>query len=153
MVESASDEILRDAQNVDVAFLVVGDPFGYTSLSYSFLQILNYIAIANVFLCAEQQHTPTSSSAPANSPSPSPASQTPQSCPPSAQLGCNSTISGRQYPWYSSRTPGSQLHSTTVSVRTVPLVCIRWCCWISRSRSRVWRIWPGEEKSMSRRGI
>jgi diphthine synthase len=31
MVESASDEILRDAQNVDVAFLVVGDPFGYES--------------------------------------------------------------------------------------------------------------------------
>jgi diphthine synthase len=29
MVESASDEILRDAKTVDVAFLVVGDPFGY----------------------------------------------------------------------------------------------------------------------------
>jgi diphthine synthase len=29
MVESASDDILHDAQNVDVAFLVVGDPFGY----------------------------------------------------------------------------------------------------------------------------
>jgi diphthamide biosynthesis methyltransferase len=29
MVESASDEILTDAQTVDVAFLVVGDPFGY----------------------------------------------------------------------------------------------------------------------------
>lgn len=28
MVESASDEILADAQNIDVAFLVVGDPFG-----------------------------------------------------------------------------------------------------------------------------
>jgi diphthine synthase len=31
MVESASDDILADAQNVDVAFLVVGDPFGYES--------------------------------------------------------------------------------------------------------------------------
>ncbi|KAI9054846.1 hypothetical protein LZ554_001990 [Drepanopeziza brunnea f. sp. 'monogermtubi'] len=31
MVESASDEILNDAQNVDVAFLVVGDPFGATT--------------------------------------------------------------------------------------------------------------------------
>jgi len=31
MVESASDDILNDAQNVDVAFLVVGDPFGYVS--------------------------------------------------------------------------------------------------------------------------
>jgi diphthine synthase len=29
MVESASDDILADAQNVDVAFLVVGDPFGF----------------------------------------------------------------------------------------------------------------------------
>ncbi|TGO48218.1 hypothetical protein BCON_0247g00120 [Botryotinia convoluta] len=31
MVESASDDILEDAQNVDVAFLVVGDPFGATT--------------------------------------------------------------------------------------------------------------------------
>ncbi len=29
MVECASDDILKDAQNVDVAFLVVGDPFGF----------------------------------------------------------------------------------------------------------------------------
>ena len=33
MVESNSDEILRDAHNVDVAFLVVGDPFGATTHS------------------------------------------------------------------------------------------------------------------------
>jgi len=31
MVESNSDEILRDAQTVNVAFLVVGDPFGATT--------------------------------------------------------------------------------------------------------------------------
>ncbi|RCI08351.1 hypothetical protein L249_8885 [Ophiocordyceps polyrhachis-furcata BCC 54312] len=31
MVESNSDEILRDAQTLDVAFLVVGDPFGATT--------------------------------------------------------------------------------------------------------------------------
>lgn len=31
MVESASDDILEGAQEVDVAFLVVGDPFGYAS--------------------------------------------------------------------------------------------------------------------------
>ncbi|ROW16754.1 hypothetical protein VPNG_01593 [Cytospora leucostoma] len=31
MVESDSDEILRDAQTEDVAFLVVGDPFGATT--------------------------------------------------------------------------------------------------------------------------
>lgn len=28
MVESNSEEILRNAENEDVAFLVVGDPFG-----------------------------------------------------------------------------------------------------------------------------
>jgi diphthine synthase len=39
MVESASDEILNDAQNVDVAFLVVGDPFGFVSSLPSFLYI------------------------------------------------------------------------------------------------------------------
>jgi diphthine synthase len=31
MVESSSDDILKDADKVDVAFLVVGDPFGYAS--------------------------------------------------------------------------------------------------------------------------
>ncbi|KAF2267402.1 diphthine synthase-like protein [Lojkania enalia] len=31
MVESSSDEILKDADKVDVAFLVVGDPFGATT--------------------------------------------------------------------------------------------------------------------------
>jgi diphthine synthase len=40
MVESASDDILNDAQNVDVAFLVVGDPFGYVSFFLSTLQML-----------------------------------------------------------------------------------------------------------------
>jgi diphthine synthase len=30
-VETGSDDILADAQNVDVAFLVVGDPFGCVS--------------------------------------------------------------------------------------------------------------------------
>jgi hypothetical protein len=38
MVESASDDILNDAQNVDVAFLVVGDPFGYVFPSPGSLQ-------------------------------------------------------------------------------------------------------------------
>lgn len=32
MVETESDEILRDAQTVDVCFLVVGDPFGCVRL-------------------------------------------------------------------------------------------------------------------------
>lgn len=32
MVESSSDEILAGADKTDIAFLVVGDPFGYCSL-------------------------------------------------------------------------------------------------------------------------
>lgn len=35
LVESGSDEILNDAQNVDVAFLVVGDPFGFVTRKYT----------------------------------------------------------------------------------------------------------------------
>ena len=31
MVESSSDDILAGADEADVAFLVVGDPFGYVS--------------------------------------------------------------------------------------------------------------------------
>ena len=33
MVESESDEILRNADTEDIAFLVVGDPYGYVSAS------------------------------------------------------------------------------------------------------------------------
>jgi diphthine synthase len=40
MVESSSDDILHDAQNVDVAFLVVGDPFGYAVQYFSFENVL-----------------------------------------------------------------------------------------------------------------
>jgi diphthine synthase len=32
MVESQSDDILENADKVDVAFLVVGDPFGYVHI-------------------------------------------------------------------------------------------------------------------------
>jgi hypothetical protein len=43
MVESSSDDILQDADKVDVAFLVVGDPFGYIyrafSLFYKYLTL------------------------------------------------------------------------------------------------------------------
>lgn len=42
MVESASDEILAGADTSDVAFLVVGDPFGYGghALSKMYMAIL-----------------------------------------------------------------------------------------------------------------
>jgi diphthine synthase len=35
MVESSSEDILAGAAEVDVAFLVVGDPFGYVITTYS----------------------------------------------------------------------------------------------------------------------
>lgn len=80
MVESASDDILENAQNVDVAFLVVGDPFGFV-LYYSFhnsaitpcmhsyiaFSIPNKIALMFWSICAdtnlELQLTPISFSA------------------------------------------------------------------------------------------
>lgn len=37
MVETESDEILRNADKEDVALLVVGDPFGYAWLSIAML--------------------------------------------------------------------------------------------------------------------
>jgi diphthamide biosynthesis methyltransferase len=72
MVESSSDDILRDADKVDVAFLVVGDPFGYT---YPDIDIFNSVSNVSV----EQQLTATSSSAPASSLSPRALSPTPAS--------------------------------------------------------------------------
>jgi precorrin-2 methylase len=70
MVESSSDDILKDADSVDVAFLVVGDPFGYASPSL-------YHTLSNDI--QEQRHTPISSSVRANSPSPHAPSPTPAS--------------------------------------------------------------------------
>jgi diphthine synthase len=34
MVEASSDDILKDADKVDVAFLVVGDPFGWVLMGF-----------------------------------------------------------------------------------------------------------------------
>lgn len=34
MVESSSDDILAGADKLDVAFLVIGDPFGYATHRY-----------------------------------------------------------------------------------------------------------------------
>jgi hypothetical protein len=62
MVESSSDDILKDADKVDVAFLVVGDPFGYIIQHHKGMTISTNTP-------AEPQHIPISSSAPANSPS------------------------------------------------------------------------------------
>jgi len=48
MVESDSDTILKDADKVNVAFLVVGDPFGYIlryrkENIFTFFPFTNYI--------------------------------------------------------------------------------------------------------------
>jgi len=37
MVESSSEQILKDADKTDVAFLVVGDPFGSVNKKVFFL--------------------------------------------------------------------------------------------------------------------
>lgn len=36
MVEEKADDILSDSRDADVAFLVVGDPFGYVIYLYCF---------------------------------------------------------------------------------------------------------------------
>ena len=41
MVESSSDEILADADSKDIAFLVVGDPFGFVRLAT--VNVLNFL--------------------------------------------------------------------------------------------------------------
>jgi precorrin-2 methylase len=51
MVESSSDDILQDADKVDVAFLVVGDPFGYV---YTVIQ-----GIPAAYNWTAQPHIPT----------------------------------------------------------------------------------------------
>ena len=38
MVESSSDEILEGADKLDVAFLVVGDPFGFVRIDRLIIQ-------------------------------------------------------------------------------------------------------------------
>ena len=63
MVESASDEILARADTSDVAFLVVGDPFGYDGHASISIKCITKL-ISN---CKEPPLTPTSSSEPGNS--------------------------------------------------------------------------------------
>jgi hypothetical protein len=70
MVESDSDAILQDADKQDIAFLVVGDPFGYVS----FLSVWRFWTRETA-----QRPTSTSSSAPAPNTSPSASSTTPPS--------------------------------------------------------------------------
>lgn len=67
MVESSSDDILAEADKVDVAFLVVGDPFGYAS-PFKHYPIRN--RIGGLTSSLEQQHILTLSSGRVNSPSP-----------------------------------------------------------------------------------
>lgn len=60
MVESSSDDILNGADKDDVAFLVVGDPFGYLT------SLLPFIVgrLVRLTYPREPQHTQTFSSAP-----------------------------------------------------------------------------------------
>lgn len=62
MVESASDSILSDANKIDVAFLVVGDPFGYAAHTFCNLFVslkvawllLDYILSTNFDLAQQR---------------------------------------------------------------------------------------------------
>lgn len=50
LVETGSDEILENAKDVDVAFLVVGDPFGYAGWSFNkVVTVGEMTCIANFF--------------------------------------------------------------------------------------------------------
>lgn len=55
MVESSSDDILRGAKEVDVAFLVVGDPFGYVA-SMRF-RLFYYPLLLTKCYCRATTHT------------------------------------------------------------------------------------------------
>lgn len=58
MVEFASDEILAGADTLDIAFLVVGDPFGYDGNAA--ISEIHTARLTNDY--TEPQLTPTSSS-------------------------------------------------------------------------------------------
>ena len=104
-VESLSDEILDGAEEVDIAFLVVGDPFGYTlhlpdlTLEIDSLQ--------------ELQRTLTSSFGPVSGAYLSKPSTMPPSCPQSVQRVCSFTILGKLSVWSSLRRNGSRHPTTT----------------------------------------
>lgn len=65
MVESSSDDILKDADKVDVAFLVVGDPFGYEVLfqiqDYSTKILIRATTHTDLVLRARELSIPTRS--------------------------------------------------------------------------------------------
>jgi diphthine synthase len=64
MVESSSDDILKDADKVDVAFLVVGDPFGYDTLlksSWTYLTLPRATTHTDLVLRARELSIPTRS--------------------------------------------------------------------------------------------
>lgn len=54
MVESNSNEILRDSDITDVAFLVVGDPFA--SVSYCFIHLFILVDIMTI-LAVQSDHS------------------------------------------------------------------------------------------------
>jgi len=62
MVEEKADVMLSEAQHSDVAFLVVGDPFGYICLPLSrslfFNQCSSFIEILWFMMCCEFKVSP-----------------------------------------------------------------------------------------------
>jgi len=89
MVESSSDAILEGAITTDVAFLVVGDPFGYVALGGKVVEDKEADHIT------EQRHIPILCSELVSFRSLLRRYQMPQSCLPLARRVFNSTTSVR----------------------------------------------------------
>lgn len=76
MVETESDEILRNADKENISLLVVGDPFGYVTF---LVRPPNFLAAESRSARTVPQHTQISSSAPVISTSPLKSFTMPQS--------------------------------------------------------------------------
>ena len=105
MVESSSDEILAGADTIDVAFLVIGDPFGYGSVSTHLGQY------RNVNLPSEPLPIPTLSYELESSAFPLKACTMPPSCLQLELPGSNYTTSVRRSAWSFSLKSGDPRHS------------------------------------------
>ena len=145
MVESSSDEILEGADKTDVAFLVVGDPFGYAWFSvpahatdpilchlrysyedpaHSFLFLLLLPSppiLPSYSSSTAPPPTQTSCSALGSSPYLFTPSPTPPYSRQLAQQACSCTTSARRFPWSSSPIHGSRHRFTTALKRTLGL--------------------------------
>ena len=153
MVESSSDEILAGAKKSDVAFLVVGDPFGYKKPPPPPPQKKTlFPPTPRSLYILEPPPTLTLSYARANFKSPFKASTTPQSSPPLAPQASSSTISAKPSAWCSLPKAGNRHRSTIACAKIGKWACTRLSCSTSRSKSSLSRTSLEGGGYMSRRG-